>query len=310
MSTTTNTVKSIRGVYPIIATPFNEHGEIDEQSMRHIARYVLKAGVHGVAYPAVASEFYALSIAERKDLADVLLVEVNGKVPAVIGISSPTAEMAIDLGKHAAASGADFVLLLPPYVVKDDGQHLLGFYQRVADAVSIPIILQNAPPPMGAGLSPEAVFNILRKVPQISYVKEENTPCGHRISALLKDPPASLKGVLGGAGGRYVLDEYQRGAIGSMPACELMEIHVAIYNKFMAGDLRGARDLFNRLLPILNFQAIFRMNMTKEVLKRWGIIQSTYVRVGSLDLDEIDLRELDTLLGEIDDLLMKETHVF
>jgi 4-hydroxy-tetrahydrodipicolinate synthase len=301
-------MSQIRGIYPIIATPFNDRGEIDETGMRRIIRYVLKAGVHGVAYPAVASEFYALRADERKHLTEVIMDEVNGKVPVVIGISSPSAEIAVDLGKHAVASGADFLLLLPPYVVKDDFQHLLSFYQRVADSVPIPLILQNAPAPMGAALSPEAVFNILKAVPQITYVKEENPPCGHRISALLRNAPANLQGVLGGAGGRYVLDEYQRGAVGSMPACELMEVHVAIYIKYMAGDIRGARNLFQRLLPILNFQAVFRMNMTKEVLKRWGLIESSYVRVGSLNLDEGDLKELDILLNDIDDLLLKDAH--
>ncbi len=298
-------IVDIHGVYPILATPFDSWGEIDELGMRRIVRYVLKAGVHGVAFPAVASEFYALSVPERQRLTEVVLEEVGGKVPVVAGISAPTAEAAIVLGKHAAASGASFALLLPPYVVKEGGAYLLNFYQRVAEQVDLPIILQNAPAPMGMGLAPDAVLNILRKVPSITYVKEENIPCGHRISALLKDPPATLKGVLGGAGGRYVLDEYQRGAAGSMPACELMEVHVAIYNRFCDGDLQTARVLFNRLLPLLNFQAVFRMNMTKEVLRRWGLIADSRVRVGSLDLDEADRRELDVLLSEIDDLLMK-----
>src|SRR5690606_27401226 len=128
-------------------------------------------------------------------------------------------------------------------------------------------------------------------------------PGGQRITKLLEAAPAGLKGVFGGAGGRYIMDELNRGAIGAMPASEITEVHVQIFELFRAGDVAGARALYNRSLPVLTFQAVFRMDMTKEVLKRRGVISSTHVRVGSVPLDAADQTELGVLLEEIADLL-------
>ena len=103
-------------------------------------------------------------------------------------------------------------------------------------------------------------------------------PCGQRISTLLaareiRDAP-HFTGVLGGAGGRYILDELARGALGTMPACELTDIHVTMVAAWRAGNTGFARTLYNRSLPLLNFQAVFRWAMTKEVLKRRGVIEA------------------------------------
>jgi 4-hydroxy-tetrahydrodipicolinate synthase len=111
-------------------------------------------------------------------------------------------------------------------------------------------------------------------------------------------------GVLGGAGARYLLDELARGAIGTMPACELTDIHVAMVRAWGADDRKRARMLYNRSLPLLNFQAVFRWAMTKEVLRRRGIIDCAKVRAPGPRLDAQDHVELGIMLDEIADLLV------
>ena len=104
------------------------------------------------------------------------------------------------------------------------------------------------------------------------------------------------------------MDELARGAIGAMPACELTEVHVRIYERFRAGDVAGARALYDRTLPLLTFQAVFRMDMTKEVLRRRGLIGAAHVRVGAVPLDSGDHAELDALLAGAADLLGDVPH--
>jgi len=148
---------------------------------------------------------------------------------------------------------------------------------------------------------------VVAAVPAVRYVKEEAMPCGQRISALLARPEIAsaphFVGVLGGAGARYILDELARGAIGSMPACELSDVHVAMVNAWRGANLGDARALYNRSLPLLNFQAVFRWAMTKEVLRRRGVIDNAYVRAPGPRLDAQDHAELATMLDEIADLL-------
>lgn len=293
----------IRGVYPVLATPFRNDDTLDEAGLRRVITYALEAGADGLVFPAVASEFYALSDAERREAAVLVINEVAGRVPVIIGTTAPTTHLAAELAEHAESVGAAAVMVMAPYVVKENAAGIHHLYKTVAEATTLPIVLQNAPAPLGSSLSVKAVLGLVHDFTRIEYVKEENLPCGQRISRIIEGAPASLKGVFGGAGGRFIIDELNRGAVGTMPACELTEIHAALYAAYIGGDPQAARDLFNRLLPLLNFQAVFRMAMTKEVLQRRGLIESTRVRVGDTPLDAGDQRELDTLLAEVADLL-------
>ena len=111
-----------------------------------------------------------------------------------------------------------------------------------------------------------------------------------------------LRGVMGGVAGRYLLDEYRRGACGTMPACEMTDVHVQVWEALEAGDERRARDLFNRLLPLLNFEGLMP-GVYKAVLKRRGVIASDYLRhYGGNPLDAADRRELDAILDDMGDL--------
>lgn len=163
------------------------------------------------------------------------------------------------------------------------------------------MILQNAPPPLGQGLSPSVVSGLVRDVPGITYVKEENLPSGQALSAILAQAPANLEGVYGGGGGRSLIEEHRRGACGAMPACEYADIFVSLWEELEAGRIDAARDGFERLLPLLTMQATLRMAFTKAVLKRRGVIDCTLVRVdGGLNLDETDYAEPEALSARID----------
>jgi dihydrodipicolinate synthase/N-acetylneuraminate lyase len=164
-------------------------------------------------------------------------------------------------------------------------------------------MVQNAPAPMGLGLPLEHVADLARTVDGIRFVKEETPPSGQRITRLTELAGDSLDAVFGGAGARHLIDELNRGAQGSMPACEITELHVEMVMRFETGDVRGARDLFERTLPLLNMQATFRWRLTKAVLLRRGLIDSDFVRAPGPALDRQDQAELDVLLGRLGDLL-------
>jgi 4-hydroxy-tetrahydrodipicolinate synthase len=193
-------------------------------------------------------------------------------------------------------------MAVAPPSMKGDAAAIVDYYTRIA-AAGVPIILQNAPPPAGCALSPAEVVEIVRAVDGIRYVKEESLPCGQRITAVLAAEVPTLAGVFGGAGGRYITDELARGACGTMPACELTDLHVRQFALHRAGDAAGVRTLYNRMLPLLNFQAVFRMAMTKDVLRRRGVITATHVRAAGPQFDAGDVMELGALLADIGDLL-------
>jgi 4-hydroxy-tetrahydrodipicolinate synthase len=300
-------VRAISGVCPVLATPFDDRGVPDAPGLARIAEFAIRCGADALVYPGVASEVEQLSDAERNSLLDALATAVHGRCPLVVGATDAQPAAVMRHLQKAALLGAAAAMVMAPARLAGDTVALIDYYRSLAAAADVTIMLQNAPPPAGAGFDMSAIARVVAEVPAVRYVKEETMPCGQRISSLLEtreigDAPHFI-GVLGGAGGRYILDELARGALGTMPACELTDIHVVMVAAWRAGNRSFARSLYNRSLPLLNFQAVFRWAMTKEVLKRRGIIDSAHVRAPGPRLDRQDQKELGIMLAEIGDLL-------
>ncbi|NML47231.1 dihydrodipicolinate synthase family protein [Ramlibacter sp. G-1-2-2] len=294
----------LTGVFPVLPTPFKPDGSPDVASLRNLARYLLAAGVDGITYPGVASEVGQLTREERQALLGVVLEEVAGRCPVIAGVSHPDLVVSAELAADAARAGASALMVAAPVDRKDvEGQ--VAYFRGMAEAAgSTPIMLQNVPPPAGAGLDPAVLLQVLRAVPAIRYVKEEALPSGQRLTALREARLPSLQGVFGGAGGRYITDEIRRGAAGTMPAIELAEVHVALWSAHRHGDADAVRRIFTRMLPILNVQAVFRWALTKYVLQSRGLIAHNGQRAAGPSLDGFDRAEVDSFLADVADLLL------
>jgi 4-hydroxy-tetrahydrodipicolinate synthase len=295
------------GVYPVLPTPFDVHKAPDIAGLRTLVRYLVKSGVDGMTYPGVASEFSQLSEQERAELTAVVLDEVAGRVPVIAGVSSSDLAMTLRLARVALKDGAVALMIAAPPDRKTADEQIAYFSQIASELPGTAIMLQNVPLPVGAGLDPEVVVQILKAVPAIRYVKEEALPSGQRLSIILAAAPKSLAGVFGGAGGRYITDELRRGACGTMPAIELAEVHVALFAAHRQGAEAAARHIFTRMLPVLNIQAVFRWSLTKYVLMRRGLIASTMQRIAGPTLDHLDQQDVDAFMNDLDDLLLPQS---
>jgi len=289
----------MRGIFAIPQTPFDESMDIIWEDLRREVDFCIEAGAHGLVMPVLASEFYVLSDEERKKVIDVVVDQANGKIPVIAGIAAVTKKVALILGRHADDAGVDGVIALPPYVGNRTLVDIREYYSDISKVVNVPIFIQNASPPFGAALTPEFIGKMADEIDHIDYVKEEVVPCGHSITNVLTSCGDKIKGVFGGAHGRWMLDELRRGAVGCMPGCISPDIHVEIYEQFMKGNEKQARDLFNKLLPLLNMSMSLGLILYKEVLKRRGIFQSNRMRISSPKLDKYDIIELETILKEL-----------
>ena len=309
MNNTMNPTKSnsATGVYPVLPTPFDVDKAADVAGLRTLVRYLVASGVDGMTYPGVASEFSQLSEEERANLTSVVIDESAGRVPVIAGVTSNDIAVTLRLGRAAMKQGALALMIAAPPDRKTAAEQITYFTQIANELPDVAIMLQNVPPPVGAGLDPEVVVEILNAVPSIRYVKEEALPSGQRLSVILAAAPKSLAGVFGGAGGRYITDELRRGACGTMPAIELAEVHVALFSAHRKGEGNLVRQIFTRMLPILNIQAVFRWSLTKYVLKRRGLVGSTTQRIAGPTLDGIDEQDVDAFMDDLADLLLPQS---
>ena len=287
----------INGVFPVLPTPFAPDGAPDVAAFLRLADFAIEAGVDGVVFPGMASEVETMSGAERGALVAALGAHLGGRVPFIVGAShADPAESAARAREGQAAGAVAAMIMAPPHAGQDIAKHV-AFYAAVAEAApGIAIMLQNAPAPNGAGLSPEAVAAVTAQVPAIRTVKEETLPCGQHVTRIL-DAETTLDGVMGGAGARFILDELARGACGTMPALELADAHVALWRAWQRGDRAEARRIYTLTLPLLAFQMTFRVRATKEVLKRRGLLTHTDARAAGPKLDAGDMAEIGELLA-------------
>jgi 4-hydroxy-tetrahydrodipicolinate synthase len=286
----------LAGVFPVLPTPFGSDRRPDEDALHRFADFALESGADGIVYPGMASEVETLTPEERAALVSILGEHLRGRLPFIVGASDPDPARAAERAREGAAHGAIAAMIMAPLRAGQDIPAQTAFFRAVAAACPIPIMLQNAPPPNGAGLAPAAIAAIVAEVPLIRFVKEETLPCGQHVSAILSSCAGKLDAVFGGAGARYVMDELARGAAGTMPALELVDAHVRLYRAWREGRKEEARRLYNASLPLLMFQAIFRVRATKEVLRRRGLLANAAARAAGPALDADDMRELTMLL--------------
>ena len=167
---------------------------------------------------------------------------------------------------------------------------------------SFPIWIQNHP--AGVSLSAPQVIQICESFENIRYVKQEGPSAAHVATALLEQETYSVEGVMGGAGCKYLIADYNRGMCGNMPASHYGDIHSKIWNLLEQGDEKVAREIHTRMAPLNNFESLYGTRAFKEILYRRGVITSPTTRSpGKTYLDKYDLRELETLISSIDDLM-------
>lgn len=290
----------LRGILPVLPTPFLADGGVDLAGMSGLVRFALDQGVDGVVFPGFASEVESLSADERARLLKVVVDEAEGRVPVVAGASAADWREVVEHGRVARSLGIRHLMVQPPKSVGTDAPALIEFLGNILQSLpDIEIILQNAPAPRGSDLSPQAIVAIIRALPRVAYVKEETLPAGPAISYIIAHAPDTLKGVIGGGGARYILDEYARGATAAMPALEIAGEHVAIDRALAAGRPDEARRIYVRTLPLLVLQAVYRMRLTKHVLARRGVIEGVGVRAPTPELDAAAIADIDANLVEL-----------
>tara|TARA_R110002049_G_scaffold285698_1_gene466666 strand:+ start:36202 stop:37125 length:924 start_codon:yes stop_codon:yes gene_type:complete len=290
----------LQGIFPVIPTMFTPAGALDRQAQNSVVRFALAAGADGVVYPGVASEYSFLSGEECGELIALVVDVVGGQVPVIGGASAQSAKESIALGRAAMSHGIEQLMIMAPASLGDDVSKHQSFFSDVASGLpGCEIILQNAPSPIGAGLAPEAIVEIVRANQAIRYIKEETLPSGPRITAMLADAIPHLQGIFGGGGARYIVDEFRRGSIGALPAVELTDLHAAIYRAHQDGDDNRMRRLYQLSLPLLTSQAIYRMRLTKYILQQRGVADATLVRAPLPDLDSMAKRDVETMLDDL-----------
>ena len=295
-----NPKEPFRGVFTIPSTPFQPNGEVDVPSFRRVIDFSVACGAHGLLFPVNASEWAVLSDDERFQLDKVLVEQNRGRLPVVIGVQASAAENAVRFAAHAREIGADAVMAMPP---RGGGSSavLFDYYRRISETARLPVFVQDHDPPAGIPMPVDFLTKLCRELEYVKYFKEEASPTTFKITAVLKGAGGACKGVFGGAGGRYLIEEHRRGACGQMPGCHVTDVVVALWNALEKGDQARAMHIYKEMAPLFFFETQLG-GCYKEVLYRRGVIACPLKREGPMPMDEVASKYLDQILKDLEPL--------
>jgi 4-hydroxy-tetrahydrodipicolinate synthase len=288
----------MQGVFPILVTPFDEKGRIDEESLRRLIDFNIEAGVHGLGV-ALGSEIFKLSEAERDEVTTIVVGQVRQRVPVVINTGAPGTDLAVLYSRQAEELGADALMVIPPNWMPASPPEVLDYYRAISNAVKIPIFMQDVPSaPIAVGLARQ----IAEQCEQVRYIKVETVPVTVKVAETVAQAGDQLT-VFGGAGGGYFIEEMRRGSMGTMPFCSQPEAFVQVWKLVRSGDEESARAIFDHIIAPINRIAgqgagIF-YHVHKELLRRRGIIAGNKVRSPAPPVEAMTQRELEKLIEEL-----------
>lgn len=286
----------LSGVWNITPTPFSADGSLDLASIRRLTDFTIARGVDGMTILGVMGEADKLTETERDKVITATLDAAGGRIPVCVGSSHAGTDGCVMLSRRAEQLGAAAVMVAPPKLMRSSDAILHAHYLAVADAVRVPIVVQDYPPSSGVFMSVEFLAALAKEAPNCRYIKAEDEPAPPKIAQLLAANP-DLR-IVGGLGGIMFLEELRRGAVGTMTGFGFPEILVRIYTAFVAGRHDEAAEVFYKYCPLIRFENQQRINLAirKHIYQMRGAIASARTRFPAAGLDKGTIADLEDLL--------------
>lgn len=203
------TVPFPRGIFAPMCTPFID-GELDlARASRHAAELV-RRGSHGILVAGSGGEFIAMSIDERKRLAEAVVDELAGKAPVNVCVATYSTTDAVDLARHAESIGADAMLVIAPYFMRPNRDTVRRHFAAIREATNLPFMLYNTPSTSGVDISledaarlvDEGIFQAFKQsFPESHHVRDAKVLLGDRAAVFCGHDGSALEALMMGADG-------------------------------------------------------------------------------------------------------------
>jgi 4-hydroxy-tetrahydrodipicolinate synthase len=291
-----------KGVYLIAVTPFTDSGALDLASTDRMVDFCLDKGVTGLTVLGIMGEAPKLTMEESRTFVRQVLARVGGRVPVVVGASSPGFAPMKELTQSVMDLGAAGVMVAPPSTVRTDDQ-ITAYFDMVNETLGpgVPWVLQDHPVATGVQMSTNVILKVLKNSPGCVMLKHEDCPGLAKLSAIRA---ASDKGELrrisiltGNGGGLFLPEELTRGADGAMTGFAYPEMMVDVCAAHARGDIERTHDLFDAYLPLARYeqQANIGLAVRKHILMKRGVIASEAVRKPGPKLSAQDIADIARL---------------
>ena len=287
-------VKELYGTATPLVTPFDPKTyAIVEEELRKEARYCVRNGIHNVMVAGSAGEFVHLSQDERKRIFDVVIDEVNGKVPVIACTHSTSTDEAVMYTKYAKDAGADAVMLVHPYYYMINTEELYGHYAAIAK-VGLPIMVYNNPWTSKIDMKPELLAKLAEDFPEIQWYTKECSRDVARVHDVLIVAKGKVRVFAGMDDSGF--EGWAVGATGWVVGmAQIAPRWVSeCFNAYMRGDIEKSKKIYFRLVPLMGFiEASPRfVSYNKAAMELCGILKPGPPRRPLLPLNNTDRERL------------------
>ena len=267
------TAKPMRGIFPILATPYTAAGGVDFEDLAHEVEIFEKWGAHGMAWPQHASGYPGgVNKEERMRGMEVVAKAAKGRKPALLlGVQSTDTEQMLEFARKAEELEPDGLIAMPPLEAKSIEDYRT-YYRALGKLTKRPVFIQTSGGARGIDPSVEFLLDLIKEFPNLGYIKEEVTPVNDRMKQLIAAKPLT-KAVFSGANGYGLTYELRFGGDGDMPEAQFTDVYVAFWDLFHSGQKEKARAVFANLLLVLNTMRQFR-GVPQYVMKKRGVFKT------------------------------------
>ena len=241
----------IKGVIVPIITVIDEEEKINEAAMRAQVDYVINGGLHGILAFGSNGEFYQIEEEEMERGFKIMVDQAAGRVPVYFGIGAINTKKCVRLAKMAVANGAAGISILQPMFLKPNFNELFLHFKTIAEAVpETPVLLYNNPGRVGYTLSGDLVEKLAHEVKNIVGMKDTSGDITQTEEFIRRNADVGFK-VFGGKD-TLLYASLCIGAVGGVCTAGnfMPELIVDIYNKYVAGDLKGSLAAQYKLNPV------------------------------------------------------------
>jgi 4-hydroxy-tetrahydrodipicolinate synthase len=292
------------GVFPILATPFDDREQLDLESFDRLVRAMADLRVDGVTILGVLGEANRLTDRERELVIRAAIQAAQGRIPVIVGTSHSGTGATLELSQMAESLGAAGVMVTPSREPTPNEEKVFEFFARVAEGIRIPVVAQDHPASTQVFMSVGLLLRLVADIPNVACLKAEAPPTPQRVAQLLKGMTGRQATILSGLGALYGLFDLERGSHGFMTGFAFPEALQAMLGAAKAGDWERAWRVFTRFLPLIVFEQQPGLAIRKEICRLRGWIASPHVRHPGGSIDPETQKQLHRLirqtLGEVD----------
>lgn len=293
----------IKGVLPVIMTPWDEAFDIHEDDFIKQVNYCYEVGADGVVIGQV-SEILRMNSRERQQITDLAVKYGKPRGWVVVSTGAESTKNAIEYSLYAQEAGVDAVLLMHPTTTALTEARMHKYYRDVIRELRIPVMIHHAKSYAKTPMTIKMQADLLAEfgADRILF-KPESSPLPPRHTELQLATGGKAR-IFEGDGGMMMIDSYFRGLYGAIPATDCVKYVVTLWNALRSENMTQAEmvayPLSYMMCQMMNSVDCYQ-HLSKHILHRKGLISNPRVREPVDHIpDAATYKEIDRIVAVLD----------